>query len=120
MNSVTIIGGGPLNVAQGYAATQIADFDGDGKADILWENGTSSRWIFYMNGAGIGGASLAPGAAPGWSVVGTGDFNGDGRADLLWQNTAAPSQYWVYLLNGSSIIGSGGMGAAPGFLPIGQ
>ena len=120
MNGTSVIGGGPVNVAQGYRATQIADFDGDGKADILWEDGTASRWIFFMNGAGVTSASPAPGAVAGWEVVGTGDFNGDGRADLLWQNSAAPTQFWVYLLNGTSVFGSGGIGAAPGYLPIGQ
>ena len=47
-----------------------------------------------------------------------GDFNGDGKADLLWQNSAAPNQYWVYLLNGTSVIGDNGLSAAPGYLPL--
>src|SRR5262249_26855730 len=85
MNGGSVIGGGGFTVAAGYHPTQIADFDGDLKADILFENGTPSRWIYFMNGASVTRAQPAPAAAPGWKVVGTGDFNGDHRADLLWQ-----------------------------------
>jgi hypothetical protein len=118
MDGANVIDGGGLTVGAGYSATQIADFDGDGKADILWENGTASRWIYFMNGASVASGQPAPLAAPGWTVAGVGDFNGDGRADLLWQNSANPTQYWVYLLNGTSVIGGGSLVVAPGYSPI--
>jgi hypothetical protein len=117
MNGATVIGGGPLTVAAGYAPTQIADFNGDGNADILWENATGGRWIFFMNGASILSAQAVPPAAPGWVIVGVGDFNGDGKADILWQNGAAPTQYWIYLMSGSSVIGGGGFTVADGYYP---
>ena len=66
-----------------------ADFDGDGKNDILWrKTSTGSVSIWLMNG----GAS-SPKAAPGtvsnsWVIQGFGDFNGDRKADVLWRNTS--------------------------------
>jgi FG-GAP-like repeat len=117
MNGNAIIGGGSVTVTAGYLPTQIGDFDGDGNADILWENATGGRWFYFMNGATVSSSQPVPAAAPGWSIVGVGDFNGDGKADLLWNNGAAPQQYWIYLLNGASVIGGGSLVVAPGYTP---
>jgi hypothetical protein len=93
-------------VGPGYRPTYIADFDGDGKADILWEKHPAGRWITFMAGAAARAFAPVPQASPGWQIAGAGDFNGDGRADLLWMDTANPSQYWIYLLDGSALIGN--------------
>jgi hypothetical protein len=115
MNGASMIGGGGFAVGAGFAVTQLGDFDGDGKTDLLIENG-ASRWFYYMNGASVASSVAAPGAASGWVVVGTADYNGDGRSDLLWRNGAAPSQHWIYLLNGTAIVGSGGFAVSPGYV----
>jgi len=117
MNGTTIIGNGPVTVAAGYEPTYIADFNGDGKDDILWENGTASRWFFFMNGVSIAGYSPVPLAAPGWEIAGVGNFDGVHGADLLWANTASPGTYWIYLLNGGTVIGSGPVNVGPGYQP---
>ena len=93
------------------------DFNGDGKSDIVFENGIGTRWLFNMNGAVVQTAMALPGAAPGWVLVGMGDFDGNGTTDLLWQNSADTTQYWIYLMNGPTIIGGGLVTAAPGFKP---
>jgi hypothetical protein len=111
----TTLGSAYLGVASGYGANRLGDFDGDGKTDILWENGNGGRWIYAMDGFVIKDIHAAPAAAPGWVIAGTGDFNGDGKTDLLWQNAAKPTQYWIYLLNGASVIGGGGLTVAPGY-----
>ena len=66
----------------------IGDFDGDGKADILFD-GSGGTSIHFMDGE----TYLAPGkwtsaqvAAP-WEPVAVGDFDGDGKADILYQNS---------------------------------
>jgi hypothetical protein len=117
MNAATIIGGGPVAAAPGFKPTYIADFNGDLKSDILWENGSGGRWLYFMSGATVASFAAVPPATAGWEVAGVGDFNGDNQADLLWVNTAAPAQYWIYLLNGSLLIGEGSVNVAPGYQP---
>jgi hypothetical protein len=87
------------------------DFNGDGNADILWQNDDGTPAIWLMNSTSIiGGGGLAnPG--PSWHVAGAGDFNGDGNADILWQNDDGTPAIW--LMNSTSIIGGGGL-ANPG------
>lgn len=45
------------------------------------------------------------------------DMNGDGRSDVLFLNTNGLVSYW--LLNGSTVIGSGSVSIATGFRPKG-
>jgi hypothetical protein len=121
LNGAAISGGGGITVAAGYTMTRIGDFNGDARADLLFENAAGARWFYYMSGAAVAGTVGVPAAAPGWSIVGTADFNGDGKTDLLWRNGAAPTQHWIYLLNGNVVTGSGGFLVAPGYsaqLPI--
>jgi hypothetical protein len=64
-----------------------ADFNGDGRADLLWQNDDGSAAIWEMNGTNvIGGGVLAINPGPAWHIKGAGDYNRDGRADILWQN----------------------------------
>ena len=84
------------------------DFNGDGKADILWRSNTGTVAIWLLNGATVtSGASL--GDVPiGWTVVETGDFNGDGKADFLWRETTGNAAIWF--LNGTTVSSSAGLG----------
>ncbi len=100
-----------------FAPEAKSDFNGDGKSDILWDNGAGSRWAYTMNGALVQSSTAMPGAASGWVLAGIGDFNGDGKADLLWKNSASPTQFWVYIMNGATVIGSGGFAVTSGYGP---
>src|SRR5262249_10139156 len=86
------------------------DFNGDGKADILWRHGITGQTVVWLiNGTSIiGGGSLGSAAFP-WAVFCTRGVNGGGLADLLLgeQNTR---QVVVWLLNGTSVIGGGSPG----------
>lgn len=76
--------------AVGWRAVSAADFNNDGKADVLLQHDTRKIAVWLMNGTNFSGAvSLRNGATPaaGWEVVGTGDFNGDGQTEILWRNT---------------------------------
>ncbi|MBP2316966.1 FG-GAP repeat domain-containing protein, partial [Azospirillum soli] len=115
------------NVAPGTAwqVEAVGDFTGDGKADLVWRNGTSNQVLLWaMNGATVtssnavqlNGAAVAPGAA--WQVEGTGDFTGDGKADLVWRNTSS-GQMLVWAMNGATVTSSNavqlnGANVAPG------
>jgi VCBS repeat protein len=80
------------------------DFNGDGKADILWQADDGLPVIWEMNGTSIIGASPLPNSGPTWHAIGTSDFNGDGLADIIWQNNDGTPDIW--LMNGFNMIGA--------------
>ena len=82
----------------------VGDFNGDGKADILWRNtNTGQNAIWLMNGTTLtSGGHPRRGTDLGWQIVGVGDFNGDGKADILWRN-APPGQNAIWLMNGTTL-----------------
>jgi hypothetical protein len=90
------------NVPVDWHVAGTGDFNGDGRADILWrnDNGTTTDWF----GTGTGGFTTAnnwTGTPPtNWHVAGTGDFNGDGRADILWRNDAGIITDWLSTASG--------------------
>ena len=66
----------------------IGDFNGDGKADILWRNSTSgadslreSNRSGGVTGVGVWSATKE------WQVGGIGAVNGEGTADISWRNS---------------------------------
>jgi len=66
------------------------DFNGDGKSDILFSNGSS---IGYFGG-GESSAWVSLGDySPDWRIVGSGDFDGDGKADIFFTNGTSSGYY---------------------------
>jgi chitodextrinase len=84
------------------------DFNGDGKADILWRNrATGQNLIWLMNGATVVSAVAVTAMADlNWTVAGTGDFDGDGKADILWRNGATGDNA-IWLMNGATVASGG-------------
>jgi hypothetical protein len=86
------------------------DFNGDGKADLLWRNANGALALWQMNGATLGSSStvtyqgnaIAPDAS--WSIAGVGDFNSNGSADILWRQSGGALAIW--LMNGSTVQSS--------------
>jgi hypothetical protein len=89
---------------QNWAMAAVGDFDGDGRADILWRHAASGEnYVYLMNGALIAGEGyIRQVADPNWVVAGVGDFDGDGRDDILWRNLASGENY-LYPMNGAAI-----------------
>ena len=95
-----------------------ADVNGDGKADLIWQNDDGQPGIWLMNGpTPIAEAGLAnPGAN--WHLIAAGDFNADGKSDLLWQ--ASDGTLGVWLMNGTTPIAEAAIGnPGPQWIPVG-
>jgi hypothetical protein len=107
MNGTAILGteGYARTVAdQNWRVAAIADFDGDGRADLLWRNfATGENYVYLMNGTAIAGEGyIRTVADQNWQVAGAGDFDGDGKADILWRSAATGENY-LYPMDGLAI-----------------
>ena len=75
-----------------------ADFNGDGKKDILWRNlatGLNQVWLQDSNGKPVGGGNIQPLTDPDWQIKSTPDVDKDGKAEIVWENrTTGAQQTW--------------------------
>ena len=105
-------GSASLSANLDWRVAGIADFDGDGKDDVLLRHSETGRWLQYkMNGRSsvASGSGIFAGLPEDrlWEVVGVGDLNGDGKGDLLMRHSADRTWAW-YPLDGLSVaVGSG-------------
>lgn len=91
-----------------------ADFNGDGKDDILWRNyetGENAVWFmdgltvdakFFENRTVNGQLQVLRTISTDWSMVGAGDVDGDGKADIVWRNNVTGDNA-VWLMNGERL-----------------
>ncbi len=82
----------------GWHIVSCADFNRDGKPDLLWQHdsGLISAWL--MNGTNlVSGVVLNPGSVPpnSWHIAGTADLNADGHTDIIWQHENGMLSAWL-------------------------
>ena len=101
------------NVGPTWHVAGAADFNGDGKADILWQNDNGQAAIWTMDGMNpTAGGAVGPNPGPSWHVKDAADFNGDGKADILWQNDSGQAAIWA--MDGMNLTGGTTVGPNPG------
>lgn len=79
----------------------VADFDGDGDADIMWRNyrtGENQLWVMQGN-TRQSIVNFQPLANTAWKLVGAADFNGDDIVDLVWRNISTGQNTISFLNN---------------------
>jgi len=82
------------------------DFNGDGRADLLWQ--TADGLVTDLFGQPSGGfvdnsANVAINTGTDWHAIDTGDFNGDGMSDILWQNANGTVREWLGQSDGTFV-----------------
>lgn len=122
LNGSGIVSQSALNpsISPGWSVAGTADFNQDGKVDLLWRLPDGSLAISLMNGAqhqdspilmadhifadGFEGTAPASSLPASWQVVDTGDYNGDGWPDILFVDDLGDAQIWQ--MAGTSLTGT--------------
>ena len=80
-----------------------ADFDGDGRTDILWRNDvTGDVYMMLMDGPAIAARSQVFSELTAWTIASVSDYDGDGKSDIVWRNERT-GQVWMMLMDGFTI-----------------
>jgi subtilisin-like proprotein convertase family protein len=109
MNGAVLKGGKGIFITRvqdtGWRMQGVADFDKDGKMDILWRNnrtGENGIWLMertqLRNGEGV---FITQVPDTNWRMQGIADFDRDGNKDILWRNYVT-GQNAVWTRDGAS------------------
>ncbi len=101
--------GGQLTFNLGYTApAATADFNGDGKPDILWRNGATGQNVIWLMDGTTKLSEVTLPAVPDtqWQIVAVADLNADSKPDILWRH-AADGRNVVWFLDGTTFTSQG-------------
>jgi len=83
--------------SSGWRIAAVADLNGDGIPDLIWQSSDGSVVVWYMggaNGSTYQSAALLSGPSSGWRMAAVADLNGDGIPDLIWQSSDGSVVVW--------------------------
>ena len=106
--SSTQSSGSVASVPNTYSIVGQRDFNGDGKADLLWRDSSGNLSIWFMNGLTMTSSAAIGNVPTNWTVYGTGNCIGGGIGDLLWLDTAGDVAVWY--LSGGTFVTSQALG----------
>lgn len=79
-----------------YLRSLFRDFNGDGKADVLFKNDDGRVAIWSMDGTNrLEGTTVAKLSDTQWELPGIGDFDGDGTEDMVFQHADGRIATWT-------------------------
>ncbi|MEG3146637.1 VCBS repeat-containing protein, partial [Sphingomonas sp. RT2P30] len=112
LNDTAIIGGGSIgNPGAGWTFKGLADLNGDGKADMLFQNSTTGVYASWdLDGAAITGGGNIGNPGGSYTLAKLFDINGDGKADLVFQD--ASGHYVAWLMDDTHILQGSMLGTA--------
>ena len=96
----------------GLTPLRVADFNGDGKADIVIAANDGTKSIYLMNGAAIGSQGVIFPSGNNYQIEQVADMNGDGKADIIWQDPSDVS-YIITLMSGTTVTSSSHIAVGP-------
>ncbi|MFD1625358.1 FG-GAP repeat domain-containing protein, partial [Azospirillum griseum] len=81
---------------------QLADMNGDGKADLIFQGNDNRFWLSESSGAGFATPHLVADQIGNFNFgqAQYADINGDGKADLIYQG--ADNHFWLSTSTGIS------------------
>jgi hypothetical protein len=88
MQAIAPIGAADISLANSWHIVAVADFNGDGYPDVVWQDpatGDAQVWFLGPPGTAFLGAATITLSNP-WRIVAAADFNQDGYPDLVWQD----------------------------------
>ena len=116
MNGAQVSGSALLTASAGFKLLGVGDFDGNGRAELLW-SGNGSIYSSTFTGSGFS-MTLIGTHDVGWIAAAADDINGDGNADVIWHNPAQGRlAYWF--MEGSKVSASALFTAPVGFKLLG-
>lgn len=100
----------PSPPGEGWAATNTADFNLDGMADVLWSNSrTSEAAVWLMAGTELleAGPEIPGPPGAGWEAPTAGDADGDGLSDIFWSTNQPRARMAVWNMRGAHLEAPG-------------
>ncbi len=109
----------PTVVDFDWKVAAAADFDGDGRDDLLWRHASGACAMWLMDGPIVRSYETMGPVDTGWEVVAAGDFDGDRRSEIVWRNRTS-GDVWMWSMNGGSVVAARSVGVVDPLWTLGS